>query len=102
MKYTKKEQKERKNIIKKIVAQLLKTSDWHMEFGEPIDGVADYQGEVVQLKIYGVYFLRRLNNFVIVYYEHDLAPGAEPPKLESLWTTTLVAINKYLEQHLGK
>lgn len=106
MEYTKKEQKERKNIIKKIVANLLKTSEWHFEFGEPIDGTTDYQNALMQdkttqIKVYGVMFSQSRNKFVAITDDIEDTDPLQTATLEDLWTTTLIAINKYLSKHMG-
>lgn len=107
MTYTRKEQIERKKIIKKIIAQLLKTVEWHMEFGEPIDGRTEYHNALLHkkstdIKVYGVMFSPGRNAFIVITDVFEDADPLYTVHLEDLWTTTLVAINKYLEKHLGQ
>jgi hypothetical protein len=98
MEYSKKEQKLRNSAIKEIMSRLIQEDGWGMDFYNPFDvtydGVSpiDDSEYTETIECYGVMYNRNTNRFIIISDSLFDIP------LESLWTTSLIAIREKLSK----
>jgi hypothetical protein len=98
MGYSKKEQKLRNSSIKEIISHLLPEEGWGMDFYKPLnvtyDGVStiDDSEYTETIECYGVTYNRNTNQFILISDSLFDIP------LESLWTTSLIAIREKLSK----
>lgn len=98
MDYSKKEQKLRNSAIKEIISHLLPKDGWGMDFEQPIDVTCEVQNAfgddeyTETIECYGVMYNRKENRFIIISDSLFNIP------LESLWTTSLIAIREKLSK----
>ena len=98
MEYSKKEQKLRNSAIKEIISHLLPQYGWGMDFERPIDVTYDGVSSIDDseytetVECYGVRYNRNTNRFIIISDSLFDIP------LESLWTTSLIAIREKLSK----
>lgn len=98
MEYSKKEQKVRNSAIKEIISHLLPEDGWGMDFYNPLsvtyDGVSSINDSeyTETVECYAVKYNRNTNQFIIISDSLFDIP------LESLWTTSLIAIREKLSK----
>lgn len=98
MDYSKKEQKLRNSAIKEIMSRLIQEDGWGMDFYNPFDVTYDGVSSIDDseytetIECYGVMYKRNTNRFIIISDTLFDIP------LESLWTTSLIAIREKLSK----
>ena len=98
MEYSKKEQKLRNSAIKEIMSRLIQEDCWGMDFQNPFDVTYDGVSSIDDseytetIECYGVMYNRNTNRFIIISDSLFDIP------LESLWTTSLIAIREKLSK----
>jgi hypothetical protein len=98
MEYSKKEQKLRNSSIKSIISRLIQEDGWGMDFERPIDVTYDGVSSIDDseytetIECYGVTYNRNTNRFILISDSLFDIP------LESLWTTSLIAIREKLSK----
>jgi hypothetical protein len=98
MEYSKKEQKLRNSAIKEIMSRLIQEDGWGMDFYKPFDVTYDGVSSIDDseytetIECYGVMYNRNTNRFIIISDSLFDIP------LESLWTTSLIAIREKLSK----